>query len=54
MGEIKKQCILYELPSLNNIEIHNILLNYNSNINLIDSTNIAIKSNYNIEIKTEY
>ena len=49
LGEIKKQCILYELPSLNNIEIHNILLNYNSNINLIDSTNIAIKSNYNIK-----
>jgi len=49
LGEIKKQCILYELPVLNNIEIHNILLNYNPNINLTDATNIAIQSNYNIK-----
>jgi hypothetical protein len=49
LGEIKKQCILYELPPLNNIEIHNILLNYNPDINLTDSTNIAIQSNYNIK-----
>ena len=26
-SEIKKHCILYELPLLSNIEIHNILLN---------------------------
>jgi hypothetical protein len=49
LGEIKKQCILYELPPLNNIEIHNILLNYNPDINLTHSTNIAIQSNYNIK-----
>ena len=49
LGEIKKQCILYELPILNNIEIHNILLNYNPNINLTNATNIAIQSNYNIK-----
>ena len=50
LGEIKKQCILYELPALTNDEIHNILLKYNPNISLINSTNIAIQSNYNIKI----
>ena len=49
LGEIKKQCILYELPLLTDIEIHNILLSYNPNINLIDSKNILIQSNYNIK-----
>ena len=49
LGEIKKQCILYELPVLNNIEIHNILLNYKPDINLTDAINIAIQSNYNIK-----
>ena len=49
LGEIKKHCILYELPLLSNIEIHNVLLNYNNNITLTETTNIAIKSNYNIK-----
>jgi hypothetical protein len=49
LGEIKKQCILYELPSLDNNEIYNILLSYNPNINYIDAINIAIQCNYNIK-----
>jgi hypothetical protein len=50
LGEIKKQCILYELPALTNDEIHNILIKYNPNISLENSINIAIQSNYNIKI----
>jgi hypothetical protein len=49
LGEIKKQCILYELPLLNNNEIYDILIKYKPDINFTDTINIAIQYNYNIK-----
>jgi nucleoside-triphosphatase THEP1 len=49
LGEIKKKCIFYELPPLNNNEIFEILSKYNPTITLNDSSKIAIDSNYNIK-----
>ena len=49
LGEIKKQCIFYELPVINNSEIYSILQSYNSTIQLNDINDIIIRSNYNIK-----
>ena len=49
LGEIKKQCIFYELPLLNNDEIYEILSIYNQNISYDDAINIALQFNYNIK-----
>jgi hypothetical protein len=49
IGEIKKKCLIYELPTLTDIEIHNILLSYNPSILFKESTEIIKKSNYNIK-----
>lgn len=49
LGEIKKKCIFYELPHLNNTEIFNILSTYNKSITLNETTKIALDNNYNIK-----
>ena len=49
LGEIKKKCLFYELPPLNDNEIHNILISYNPKIVFKESIEIIKKSNYNIK-----
>lgn len=49
LGEIKKKCLFYELPNLNNTEIYEILSKYNPSLTLNDCSKIAIESKYNIK-----
>jgi nucleoside-triphosphatase THEP1 len=49
LGEIKKQCLFYELPVLSDKVIHNILISYNQHITINESIEIIKKSNYNIK-----
>ena len=49
LGEIKKKCLFYELPNLNNTEIYKILSKYNPSLTLNDCSKIAIESKYNIK-----
>ena len=48
LGEIKKQCIFYELPIMSHLEIYQILLTYNSSLTF-DIIPDIIKSNNNIK-----
>ena len=49
LGEIKKKCLFYELPNLNNTELYEILSKYNPSLTLNDCSKIAIESKYNIK-----
>jgi nucleoside-triphosphatase THEP1 len=49
LGEIKKLCMFYELPNLNDVEIHNILTTYKPSITFKESLEIIEQSNYNIK-----
>ena len=49
LGEIKKKCVFYELPPLNNNEIFKILSKYNSAITIDETIKIAQETNYNIK-----
>jgi hypothetical protein len=50
LGEIKKQCIFYELPLPSNNDIHNILITYKPNITFNETLEIIKQSNNNIKI----
>ena len=50
LGEIKKQCLFYELPLLTNNEIYNILLKYKPSLTYDESITIINESNSNIKI----
>jgi nucleoside-triphosphatase THEP1 len=49
LGEIKKKCIFYELPPLNNNEIFKILSKYNPVITIEETIKISQDTNYNIK-----
>jgi SpoVK/Ycf46/Vps4 family AAA+-type ATPase len=48
IGEIKKKCKIYQIPTLSEIEYFNILYEYNNKLSFNESIDIIIKSDYNI------
>jgi len=49
LGEIKKNCIFYELPTPNYYTIHNILIKYKPNITINETKDIVNRANFNIK-----